>query len=150
MGYLTSTTSGKGAVYDSFEASSKRCHFVRNQFQTEAALTPVWCVDGAGNTTQTSIRLGATAVISSFMKYSVVVAPASVPANTCNDQVFPVPGLTSNDYITQFSSSTPFGEVSVTGYPDPHAEGRLIVHYCNSTTESYTPPAATYSFMAVR
>jgi hypothetical protein len=150
MGYLTSISSGKGAVYDSFEASSKRCHFVRNQFQTEAALTPVWCVDGVGNTTQTTIRLGATAVVSSFVKYSVPVTPASVPANTCRDQVFTVPGLTSNDYITQFTSSASFGDVSVTGYPNPYKSGQLIAHYCNSTSTAYTPPTATYNFMAIR
>jgi hypothetical protein len=150
MGYLTSTTTGKGSVYDAFEASSKRCHFVRNQFQTEAALTPVWCVDAAGNTTQTTIKLGATAVISSFVKYSVAVTPASVPANTCRDQVFPAPGLASSDSITQFTSAVPFGEASVTGYPDPKKEGQLIVHFCNATIAPYTPPAATYKFMAIR
>jgi hypothetical protein len=150
MGYLTSTTSGKGAVYDSFEASSKRCHFVRNQFQTEASLIPVWCVDGAGNTTQTTIKLGSTAVISSFVKYSVAVTPASIPANACSDEVVTVPGLTSNDYVTQFTSSVPFGQVSVTGYPNLHTDGQLIVHYCNSSAIAYTPPVATYKFMAVR
>ncbi|WP_433974449.1 hypothetical protein [Tunturiibacter lichenicola] len=150
MGYLTSTTSGKGAVYDAFEGGSRRCHFVRNQFQTEAALTPVWCVDAAGNTTQTSIKLGPTTVISSFVKYSVAVTPAAVPASTCRDQVFTAPGMTSSDSITQFTSSVPFGEVSVTGYPNPDKAGQLIVHYCNSTTAPYTPPAATYNFMAIR
>lgn len=150
MGYLTSTTSGKGSVYDAFEAGSKRCHFVRNQFQTEAALTPVWCVDAVGNTTETTIRLGATAVISSFVKYSVAVTPTSIPPNTCRDQIFTAPGLASTDYITQFTSSASFGEVSVTGYPNPNKQGQLVVHYCNSTTTGYTPLAATYSFMAIR
>ncbi len=149
MGYLTSTTTAKGSVYDSFEAGAKRCHFIRNQFQTEAALTPVWCVDGAGNTTQSTIKLGTTAVISSFVKYSVAVTPTPVPASTCRDQVFAAPGLASNDSITQFTSSVPFGEVSVTGYPNPNKAEQLIVHYCNSTTAAYTPPTATYNFMAV-
>ncbi len=150
MGYLTSTTSAKGSVYDAFEAGSKRCHFVRDQFQTEAALTPVWCVDATGNTTETTLKLGATAVISSFVKYSVHVTPASVPASTCRDQVFTAPGLTASDFITQFTSSAPFGEVSVTGRPDPNKEGQLIVHYCNSAAAPYTPPPATYNFMAIR
>jgi hypothetical protein len=150
MGYLTSTTSAKGSVYDAFEAGSKRCHFVRNQFQNEAALTPVWCVDAAGNTIQTTIKLGYTAVISSFVKYSVPVIPVSVPANACRDQMFSAPGLASGDSITQFTSSAPFGEVSVTGYPNPTKQGQLIVHYCNSTAAPYTPPTATYNFMAIR
>jgi hypothetical protein len=149
MGYLTSTTSSKSSVFDAFDAGSKRCHFVRNQFQTEAALNPVWCVDAAGNTTQTTIKLGSTAVISSFVKYSVPVIPVSVPANACRDQMFSAPGLASSDSITQFTSSTPFGEVSVTGYPNPTKQGQLIVHYCNSTAAPYTPPAATYNFMAI-
>jgi hypothetical protein len=84
------------------------------------------------------------------VKYSVVVTPASVPASTCRDQVFTAPGLTSTDSITQFTSSTPFGEVSVTGYPNPKKEGQLVVHYCNLTAAPYTPPAATYNFMAIR
>lgn len=150
MGYLTSTTTAKGSVYDSFEASTKRCHFVRNQFQTEASLTPVWCVDGAGNTTQTSIKLGASSVISSFVKYNVEVTPQLVPPGSCRDQTFKVPGLTSNDSISQFTSSLPFGNVSVTGYPNPAKAGELIVHYCNAAATPYTPPHATYNFMAMR
>jgi len=138
FGYLYSTTTNKNTPYIATDVNSKFAIFTRNEFSTEAALTPRWTVDGSGNT-------------SSVVRFSVTAPTGSVPPQACADfTITGVTGLQTTDTITQIQPSANFGFLSVTAYPSPTAGGNLVVHYCNPTAASVAINAATYKFSAPR
>ena len=149
FGFLESAT-GLNSPYISYDPGSKFCLFTKNPLTTEAALTPTHCIDGAGNTTETSIKLGSTAVISSITKFTSVLAPTgTVAAQSCSDLTVTVTGLSNTDDITQIRSSTSFGSLSMSANSDPFVANKLDLHYCNPTSASVAVPAATYQFTAI-
>jgi hypothetical protein len=75
------------------------------------------------------------------------ITPTVVPAQSCSDQTFPVNGLGTADNLGSVHPPAALGNVSVDGYPS--AANTLMLHFCNVSTSSVTPPAGAYTFLAM-
>jgi hypothetical protein len=92
---------------------------------------------GASGTMLTQMALYSTASIT----------PAAVSAARCSDQSFPLQGVTTADRISNLVPPAALGNVSLNGYIS--ASNTLLLHFCNPSGSSVTPPAGVYSILAV-
>jgi len=75
------------------------------------------------------------------------VTPSAVSGASCSDQTFTVTGLLATDRISNITPPSALGNVSLNGYAS--AAGTVLLHFCNPSSSSVTPPAGIYSFLAV-
>ena len=92
---------------------------------------------GASGTMLTQMALYSTAPIT----------PAAVSATSCSDQIFSLKGVTTADRISNLVPPAALGNVSLNGYVS--ASNTLLLHFCNPSGSSVTPPAGVYSILAV-
>jgi hypothetical protein len=90
---------------------------------------------------------GGTAVNAMNLYSTASVTPTSVSGASCSDQTFTVTGLLANDRISNITPPSALGNVSLNGYAS--AAGTVLLHFCNPSSSSVTPPAGIYSFLAV-
>jgi hypothetical protein len=76
------------------------------------------------------------------------ITPAAVSAASCSDQTFPLQGVTTADRISNIVPPAALGNVSLNGYIS--ASNTLLLHICNPSGSSATPPPGVYSILAVR
>ena len=76
------------------------------------------------------------------------IKPTAVKAASCSDQAFPLKGVTTTDRISNIVPPAALGNVSLNGYVS--APDMLLLHLCNPSGSSVTPPAGVYSILAVR
>jgi hypothetical protein len=95
------------------------------------------------------LQLGASGTMLTQMAlYSTVsITPVGVRAASCSDQTFPVRGVTTADRISNIVPPAALGNVSLNGYIS--ASETLLLHFCNPSGSSATPPAGVYSILAV-
>jgi hypothetical protein len=93
---------------------------------------------GASGTMLTQMALYSTASIT----------PVAVSAASCSDQTFPLQGVTTADRISNIVPPAALGNVSLNGYIS--ASNTLLLHICNPSGSSATPPPGVYSILAVR
>jgi hypothetical protein len=106
----------------------------------------VWVVTAV--TGNWGIFSGGGSAITSMVIYSTGnITPTAVAANSCSDQTFAVTGLLATDRISQATPPAALGNVSLNAYPS--AAGTVLLHFCNPSSSSVTPPAGVYSFLAV-
>ncbi len=101
----------------------------------------------AATVNATTLQLGATATITSITTFTFTITPTSVPASSCSDEGFTVSGLTTADQITSLRPPSTLGNVSMS--PEPAGANTLVIHFCNPTSASVTPPAGTYQLMGI-
>jgi hypothetical protein len=90
---------------------------------------------------------GGTAVNAMNLYSTASVTPTSVSGASCSDQTFSVTGLLATDRISNVTPPSALGNVSLNGYAS--AAGTVLLHFCNPSSSSVTPPAGVYSFLAV-
>ena len=93
---------------------------------------------GASGTMLTQMALYSTASIT----------PGAVSAASCTDQTFPLQGVTTADRISNIVPPAALGNLSLNGYIS--ASATLLLHFCNPSGSSATPPPGVYSILAVR
>jgi hypothetical protein len=78
------------------------------------------------------------------------ITPTAVTANTCSDQTFTVSGLVqaSDSVTSQVKWPGALGNVTVTAIVS--ANNTILLHFCNASTASVTPPAGKYLFWIFR
>jgi hypothetical protein len=91
---------------------------------------------GASGTTLTQMRLYSTASIT----------PEPVHAASCSDQTFPLAGVTIADRISNIVPPAALGNISLNGYVS--VSDALLLHFCNPSGSSVTPPVGVYSVLA--
>jgi hypothetical protein len=91
---------------------------------------------------------GSGSTLSQMTLYSTAsIAPSAVRAASCADQTFPLKGATTADRISNLVPPAALGNVSLNGYIS--ARDTLLLHFCNPSGSSATPPAGVYSILAV-
>jgi hypothetical protein len=90
---------------------------------------------------------GGTAIIAMNLYSTASITPTAVGAASCSDQTFTVTGLLTSDRISNITPPSALGNVSLNGYAS--AAGIVLLHFCNPSPASVTPPAGAYSFVAV-
>jgi len=91
---------------------------------------------------------GSGSTLSQMTLYSTAsIAPSAVRAASCADQTFPLKGATTADRISNLVPPAALGNVSLNGYIS--APDTLLLHFCNPSGSSATPPAGVYSILAV-
>jgi hypothetical protein len=90
---------------------------------------------------------GGTAINAMNLYSTASITPTSVGATSCSDQTFSLTGLTAADRISNITPPSALGNVSLNGYAS--AAGTVLLHFCNPSSSSVTPPAGVYSFLAV-
>jgi hypothetical protein len=90
---------------------------------------------------------GGTAITAMNLYSTASITPTAVSATSCSDQTFSVTGLTTADRVSGITPPSALGNVSVDGYAS--AAGTVLLHFCNPSSASVTPPAGVYSFLAV-
>lgn len=75
------------------------------------------------------------------------IVPIAVPAQSCNDQTFPVNGLAQSDNLGSIQPPASLGNLSLDGYSS--AANTVTLHFCNVSTVSAMPPAGSYTFLAM-
>ena len=90
---------------------------------------------------------GGTAVNAMNLYSTASVTPTAVSGASCSDQTFTVTGLLATDRISNITPPSALGNVSLNGYAS--AAGTVLLHFCNPSSSSVTPPAGVYSFLAV-
>ncbi len=95
-----------------------------------------------------TLTVGAGSAIAQLKVFSTgPINPAAVAGSNCADQSFAAPSLTPADVIGNVTPPTSLGRVSLNAYPG--SAGSVIFHFCNPGSASATPPAGSYSFLAV-
>ena len=115
--------------------------------------------DNAGNVKGTSsvsaaaLTLNNTSEITRISHFSMSVTPSSVAAQSCSDQSVTISSLTSNDVLlvnpgimstTQYTGTASFVAARVS------TSGIAAFRYCNPTSASQTPSAATFTGFVIR
>jgi hypothetical protein len=104
--------------------------------------------DTTGYGTFPGLFVGGGTAINAMNLYSTAsITPTAVGAASCSDQTFTVTGLLATDRISNITSPSALGNVAVNGYAS--AAGTVLLHFCNPSSTSVTPPAGVYSFLAV-
>jgi len=75
------------------------------------------------------------------------ITPEPVHAASCSDQSFLLAGVTTEDRISNIVPPAALGNVSLNGYVS--VANTLLLHFCNPSGSSVTPPAGVYSVLAV-
>jgi hypothetical protein len=90
---------------------------------------------------------GGTAVTAMNLYSTASITPTAVGGASCSDQTFAVTGLLTTDRVSNLTPPSALGNVSVNGYAS--ASNTVLLHFCNPSSSSVTPPAGVYSFLAV-
>jgi hypothetical protein len=90
---------------------------------------------------------GGTALHAMNLYSSSSITPTAVTASSCSDQTFTVSGLLATDRVSSIAPPSALGNLSLNGYAS--AAGTVLLHFCNPSSSSVTPPAGVYSFLAV-
>ena len=90
---------------------------------------------------------GGTAINAMNLYSTSSITPTAVSSASCSDQTFTVTGLLATDRISNITPPSALGNVSLNGYAS--AAGAVLLHFCNPSSSSVTPPAGVYSFLAV-
>ena len=95
------------------------------------------------------LQLGASGTMLTQMTlYSTAsIIPSAVKPASCSDQTFPLKGVTTADRISNIVPPGALGNVSLNGYIS--ALETLLLHFCNPSGSSSTPPIGVYSVLAV-
>jgi len=75
------------------------------------------------------------------------ITPVAVSAASCSDQTFPLQGVTTADRISNIVPPAALGNLSLNGYIS--ASATMLLHFCNPSGSSATPPPGVYSVLAV-
>jgi hypothetical protein len=96
------------------------------------------------------LQLGASGtMVTQMALYSTAsITPAAVSATSCSDQTFPLKGVMPADRISNIVPPGALGNVSLNGYIS--SSQTLLLHFCNPSGSSATPPVGVYSILAVR
>ncbi len=98
--------------------------------------------------TTPSLTVGGGSALSHVALLSTgAVTPAAVGAQSCSDQTFTVSGIAATDNLGSIRPPGGLGNVSVAGYAS--ATNTLTLHFCNVSAASVTPPAGSYTFLAM-
>ena len=94
-------------------------------------------------------QLGASgSTLSRMTLYSTAsISPSAVTGASCADQAFPLKGATTADRISNIVPPAALGNVSLNGYIS--ASSMLLLHFCNPSGSTVTPPAGVYAILAV-
>jgi len=96
-----------------------------------------------------SLSVGAGSTLSAINYYSTAnISPTAVSAQSCSDQTYSVTGLALGDKLGQVIPPGALGNLSVLGYVS--ATNTVLLHFCNPSTSSVTPPAGVYSVVDFR
>ena len=147
--YPTSFTAGIKNLYNQALYRIFRGREVDLQFGTplkgfsDKGITQTFSLSSRG------FQLGASGTMLTQMAlYSTAsITPAAVTAASCSDQIFPVQGVTTADRISNIVPPAELGNVSLNGYIS--ASNTLLLHFCNPSSSTVTPPAGVYSILAV-
>ena len=147
--YPTSFTSGIKNLYNKALYRIFRGREVDLQFGTplkgfsDKGVTQTFSLSSRG------FQLGASGTMLTQMAlYSTAsITPAAVSATSCSDQAFSLKGVTTADRISNLVPPAALGNVSLNGYIS--ASNTLLLHFCNPSGSSVTPPAGVYSILAV-
>jgi len=90
---------------------------------------------------------GGTAINAMNLYNTGSITPTAVSGASCSDQTFTVTGLLAADRISNITPPSALGNVSLNAYAS--AAGTVLLHFCNPSSLSVTPPAGVYSFLAV-
>jgi hypothetical protein len=140
-GYLFSDNS------DFYFKAAPKADFVRGD--VNAGGTNVWYIDhnaGFAMKMYTPFQFSAGTAITASTVYSPNIVPTAVPAQSCSDETFAVPGMVTTDTLSQVNPPTALGNLSVNAYPS--AADTLTLHFCNASAASATPPTGVYTFRA--
>lgn len=80
--------------------------------------------------------------------YSITIDPASVAANTTDEQIFTVTGVSSTDIIIVNKPSLTAG-VGIVG-ARASAKDTIAITYINATASPIDPASERYSIIAIR
>lgn len=147
--YPTSFTTGIKNLYNKALYRIFRGREVDLQFGTplkgfsDKGVTQTFSLSSRG------FQLGASGTMLTQMAlYSTPsITPAAVSTASCSDQAFPLHGVTTADRISNVIPPAALGNVSLNGYIS--ASNTLLLHFCNPSASSVTPPAGVYSILAV-
>jgi hypothetical protein len=104
--------------------------------------------DTTGYVSFPGMRLGGGNAINEMNIYSSAsITPVAVKGASCSDQTFSVAGLLATDRISNITPPSALGNISLNAYVS--AVDRVLLHFCNPSSSSVTPPAGIYSFLAV-
>jgi hypothetical protein len=96
----------------------------------------------------TSMTVGGGTALHAMNLYSTAsITPTAIPASSCSDQTFAVSGLLATDRVSSVAPPSVLGNLSLNGYAS--AANTVLLHFCNPSSSSVTPPAGVYSFLAV-
>ncbi len=121
------------------------------------AYFPIMNCSGSGsfNTNDTTgfaslpgMYVGGGTAINAMNLYSTAgITPTAVSGVSCSDQTFSVTGLLATDRVSNITPPAALGNVSLNGYAS--SSNTVLLHFCNPSSSSVTPPAGVYSFLAV-
>jgi hypothetical protein len=105
-------------------------------------------VEASSSVTTPSVTIGGGSPVTHVGYYSTgSITPAAVPAQSCSDQDFPVSGLSATDHLGSIAPPGALGNLAISGYAG--GADSLVLHICNVSTASATPPAGAYTFLAM-
>jgi hypothetical protein len=141
----------RGASADSIDCGKgtgdTSCTFTLGTLNAGSSINSPAVVASASITTP-SLDVGGGSPISHIGYYTTgAVTPVAVPAQSCNDQTFPVSGLVVADNLGSIRPPAALGNLSVDGYSS--ATDTVLLHFCNISTTSAVPPIGAYTFLAM-
>lgn len=105
-------------------------------------------ISAATAVTSPSLTVGGGSAVTHIAYYATAtITPTAVSAGTCSDQTFPVSGLTTADELGSISPPGQLGNISLNGYAS--APNTVTLHFCDASSASVTPPAGSYTFLAM-
>ncbi|MHB8304146.1 MAG: hypothetical protein ACYDC6_15225 [Acidobacteriaceae bacterium] len=141
----------RGAAADSIDCGTGTgntdCTFTAGVVNAGTSVNTPTVAATASVTTPSLTVGGGTAVTHIAYLATGTIAPTAVAAATCSDQSFPVGSLTTADQLGSITPPGALGNVSVSGYAG--ASGTVVLHFCNVSTSSVTPPAGVYTFLGM-
>ena len=116
---------------------------------SDKGIKKTWGIDTRGTADFSGLKLGASGSDLSQMKiYSTSsITPTAVPAATCMDQTFALEGVTIADRVSNVTPPGMLGNISLSAYIS--ARDTLLLHFCNPSASSVSPPRGIYSVLAV-
>ena len=96
------------------------------------------------------VKIGSTGTsLTKIAKYTAVLSPAEVAANTCAEETFTVTGISTTDVVFVNKPTAQAG-LGVAGVRASAAD-QVGITFCNATAAPITPTASqTYSFVAIK
>jgi len=116
---------------------------------SDKGIAKTWSIDSKGAANFTGLKLGASGSSLAQMKiYSTAsITPTTVRSATCSDQTFALEGVTAVDRVSNVTPPGELGNISINAYIS--ARDTLLLHFCNPSATSVSPPRGVYSVLAV-